>query len=123
LTPGGFLYLNEFHPVVAVLGEEVPLPVNDYFATWPDIYEEPGSYASPAAATIHNVSYAWQHPIGRVITALLGVGLQLEFFHEWDYMIHDLHRWLVRGPDGRIRWPSGSGSLPLMYSLKAIRPA
>jgi len=123
LAPGGFLYVNEFHPVSMVLGQDVPLPEHDYFATSPEIYQGSGSYAEPDAPTVNNVSCEWQHPIGRVLTALLGAGLQLEFFHEWDYMIHDLHKWLEKGPDGRIRWPAGGGSLPLMYSLKAIRPA
>ncbi len=36
LTPGGFLYLTEFHPVAMVLGRTtIPLPVHDYFATEP----------------------------------------------------------------------------------------
>jgi SAM-dependent methyltransferase len=122
LAPGGFLYLCEFHPIMGVLADKEPVLVYDYFATAPMIFEEAGSYATPEASTVHNTGYWWQHPIGRVITALLGVGLRLEFFHEWDYMIHELHPWLVLGEDGRIRWPEGSGTLPLMYSLKAIRP-
>ena len=32
-----------------------------------------------------------------------------------------LNCWLVRGDDGRYRWP-GPGRLPLMYSLKAQKP-
>ncbi len=123
LEPGGFLYVDEFHPVAEVLGDEEPVPVRDYFATEPAMYDEPGSYVDPAAQTIHNVSYEWQHPISRVLTALLGVGLQLELFHEWDFTLGRVRPWLVDGP-GRLRqWRPGGGSLPLMYSLKALRPA
>ena len=122
LAPGGFLYLNEFHPVMAVLGDDEPHPVRDYFTTEATIGDEPGSYADRSGATSHNVSYEWQHPIGRVLTALLGAGLQLELFHEWDYTIDSLHGFLSQGEGRYRRWP-GPGSLPLMYSLKALRPA
>jgi SAM-dependent methyltransferase len=122
LEPGGFLYLNELHPVAEVLGAGEPLPVRDYFATEAEVCEDPGSYAVPGATTVHNNRYQWQHPLSRVLTALLGAGLRLELFHEWDFALDDLHRWLVRGPDGRRRWPPGMGTLPLMYSLKAVRP-
>jgi hypothetical protein len=116
------LYLSEFHPVCDVLDEGEPVPVRDYFATEPTVYDEPGSYVDPTLATVHNVSYEWQHPISRVLTALLGAGLQLELFHEWDFTIDSQRAFLVKGPGRGRRWP-GPGSLPLMYSLKAIRPA
>jgi SAM-dependent methyltransferase len=123
LAPGGFLYLTELHPVADALGNDEPRPVRDYFATEPEIVEDPGSYAVPGAATEHNTRYEWLHPLSRVITALLGAGLQLELLHEWDFAMDGLHSWLVQGSDGRYRWPPGSGTLPLMYSLKAVRPS
>jgi hypothetical protein len=92
----GFLYLNEFHPVAAVLGPTDPVPVLDYFAS-----ETP--------------DYQWQHPLSRVVTALLGEGFQLELFHEWDYTVDRSPAFLANG-----RWPPGCGTLPLMYSLKAL---
>jgi SAM-dependent methyltransferase len=124
LAPGGFLYLTEFHPVADVLDAEQPFPVRDYFATEPTIYDEPGSYVDTTAPTVHNVSYEWQHPISRLMTALIGAGLRLELFHEWDFTNDPRWKFLVKRPDGRgWRWPPGLGTLPLMYSLKAYRPA
>jgi SAM-dependent methyltransferase len=122
LTPGGFLYLTEFHPVADVLADDEPVPERDYFATEPFVYDEPGSYVDPTAPTEHNVSYEWQHPLGRVITALLGAGFQLELFHEHDFTVDNRHKFLAKAPDRGRRWPPGGGTLPLMYSLKAIRP-
>jgi SAM-dependent methyltransferase len=123
LVPGGFLYLSEFHPVSDVLAADQPVPERDYFSTEAFIYDEPGSYADPSAPTVHNESYEWQHPLSRVITALLGAGLHLELFHEWDFAIDNRLKYLVQGPGRGRRWPLGMGSLPLLYSLKAIRPA
>jgi len=121
LEPGGFLYLSEFHPVAAVLDEDRPVPKYDYFDTGPLTFEgDAGSYAAPAAATAHNMSVEWRHPLDRVMTAVLGAGLQLELFHEWDMTLYDQFPYLVPGDDGLRRWP-GPGTLPLMYSLKALR--
>jgi SAM-dependent methyltransferase len=122
LAPGGFLYLAEFHPVAAVLGDDEPIPVRNYFATEPARYDAPGSYAIPDTVTVHNLSYEWQHPLSRVLTALLELGFRIELFHEWDFTPDPRPKWLVSGPDGR-RWRPGGGSLPLLYSLKALRPA
>lgn len=121
LEPGGFLYLCEFHPAANVLADDEPVPKYDYFATGPMQFEEPGSYADASVATKHNVTVEWQHSLARVITAVLTSGLRLELFHEWDFTLFDQFPWLVTGDDGARRWP-GPGTLPLMYSLKALLP-
>lgn len=121
LQPGGFLYLSEFHPVSRALADDEPVPGYDYFCRQPFVFDESGTYADSQAATTHNVSYEWIHPISRVMTAVLGAGLRLDLFHEWDYTLFDQFPWLVTDEVGRRRWP-GPGTLPLMYSLKATRP-
>jgi len=118
LKPGGWLYVCEFHPGGYSLDDDQPLVTHDYFHRGPILDETPGTYAQLDAETIHNRSYEWQHPISDQLEALLGAGFELRFFHEWDYTIFQLNNWLVRGDDGRYRWP-GPGRLPLMYSLKA----
>jgi SAM-dependent methyltransferase len=118
LRRGGWLYLCEFHPVGYCFGEDGPDVTGDYFDTSGQLYEGSGSYADLDATTVHNLSYEWSHPLPQLFEALLGVGLELRFFHEWDHTLFKLNEWLVRGSDGRYRWP-GPGRLPLMYSLKA----
>jgi SAM-dependent methyltransferase len=120
LAPGGLLYLSEFHPVASSMADDQPVPGYDYFSTEELRFEEAGTYADRAATTEHNTTFEWIHPISRVITAVLRAGLVLELLHEWDFTLFDQFPYLVRGPDGRRRWP-GPGTLPLMYSLKARR--
>lgn len=121
LKPGGWLYLCEFHPIGNCLAEAEPRIAGDYFDDTFIVEESPGTYADLTAPTSNNISYEWSHSIGHVIEAVAGAGLEIRFFHEWDYTLFELNRWLVRGDDGRYRWP-GQGRLPLMYSLKARRP-
>jgi SAM-dependent methyltransferase len=120
LRPDGWLYVCEFHPVGFTFGEQTPTVEHDYFETEPIADEMVGSYADLGAATVHNLSYQWQHPLPALFEALIGAGFTLRFFHEWDHTLFQLNEWLVRGGDGRYRWP-GPGRLPLMYSLKAQR--
>jgi SAM-dependent methyltransferase len=118
LRPGGWLYLCEFHPIGECLAEDRPEVSHDYFDVSARAYEETGTYADLTAHTEHNLSFEWRHPLSQLFEALLGVGFQMHFFHEWDHTLFELNHWLIRGSDGRYRWP-GPGRLPLMYSLKA----
>ena len=120
LRPGGFLYLCEYHPVAWVFDEDQPVVKYDYFATAPFVDDSPGTYADRNAATENNTNYVWQHPLSQVVDSIVTAGFKLRFLHEWDWCHSDLGNWLIRGDDGRYRWPP-PGRLPLMYSLKAER--
>jgi SAM-dependent methyltransferase len=63
LTPGGVLYMKEVHPFSWVFGDDDLTVENDYFAHRSD-YDDPGTYTDPDAATFHNRTEEWQHPLG-----------------------------------------------------------
>jgi SAM-dependent methyltransferase len=120
IRSGGSLYVCEYHPVAWSFDEEEPIVKYDYFRTAPFVEDSPGSYADRNAFTENNTNYSWQHPLSQVIDSIISAGFQLQFLHEWDWCHSDLGNWLIRGDDGRYRWPP-PGRLPLMYSLKAAR--
>lgn len=122
LRPGGWLYVCEFHPIANCLGQDRPEVVGDYFDDSVLVDESSGTYADLDAETRNNLSYEWNRPISQVLDAVLGAGFQLRFFHEWEHTLFHLNNWLIKGDDGRYRWPA-EGRLPLMYSLKARKPA
>ena len=122
LRPGGFLYVSEFHPVGNALSFSSPGIGDDYFRTDPWVDEAPGSYADLTASTRHNLTVCWNHPLPDIFSSLLAAGFELRFFHEYDYTLYQVTDWLVRGDDGRWRWPSADARLPLMFSLKAYKP-
>ncbi|WP_274914391.1 class I SAM-dependent methyltransferase [Streptomyces sp. WZ-12] len=124
VAPGGFLYLAEFHPLGDVLDEETGSKVaHDYFRreAWDE--ESPGSYTDFEAHTVHNRGVEWQHSLGEVVSALAGAGLRLDFLHEHDMTLFPRFGTLRRGEDGYYRFPQDRPRIPLMYSLKATKPA
>jgi SAM-dependent methyltransferase len=122
VTPGGRFYLAEFHPFSGVFADEDLTVAYPYFHTEPIEWDEPGTYADPAAETVHNRTMEWNHGLGAVVSALIGAGLQIEFLHEHDHTLFARWPFLERAPDGTYRLPQSTPSLPLMYSLLA-RPS
>ncbi|MER5556644.1 class I SAM-dependent methyltransferase [Streptomyces sp. NPDC002793] len=123
VAPGGFLYLAEFHPVTDCLDDGTGSTIAyDYFShdAWVD--DSPGSYADADAATVHNRSVEWQHPVGEVVSALAAAGLRIEFLHEHDATLFARYPTLVRHADGFYRFPADRPRIPMMYSVRATRP-
>lgn len=73
------------------------------------------------AATVHNRSVQWQHPIGEVVSALIAAGLRLDFLHEHDVSLFERFGLLKRHDDGYYRFPADRPRIPLMYSLRASK--
>ncbi|WP_395361334.1 class I SAM-dependent methyltransferase [Streptomyces sp. YH02] len=124
VAPGGFLYVAEFHPLTDSLDDETGSRiVNDYFVRDPWVDTTPGTYAELDAATVHNRSVEWVHPVGEVVTALARAGLRIEFLHEHDASLYPRYGALQRHEDGYYRFPADRPRIPMMYSVKATRPA
>jgi SAM-dependent methyltransferase len=131
LKPGGFLYVTEIHPVAQVFDDDDvgPAELRLRYPYWehpdePIRNEVHGSYADLTAPTAPGlVEHGWDHSLGEIVTALIDVGLRIDFLHEFDFVNWPVP-WLVKSEDdGRYRLPPGTrGQLPLFFSLKASRP-
>ncbi|MFD8599937.1 class I SAM-dependent methyltransferase [Kitasatospora sp. NPDC059646] len=108
VRPGGFAYLAEFHPVAEIVAEDGSTLVEDYFDRAPAVLDTPGSYADRDAGMSSTRTVQWRHGVGDVVSALAAAGLRLEFLHEHARG----HFFLPPGP-----------RVPLVYSLRASRPA
>lgn len=122
LRPGGSLRLIEFHPFSEILGDDDLTVALDYLGGAAVEWDEPGTYADPAAATRRNHSYEWIHPLGAVVSALTGEGLRIDRLREYDHTMFARWPFLVRGDDGLWRMPEGTARPPLMYALHATAP-
>jgi len=122
VRPGGRFYLAEFHPITETLDDERLEVVEPYFRPEGHRWETPGSYVDAEAATEHNATWEWTHPLGEVVTALVDAGLRLRFLHEHPITLWQRFPFLERRGDGTYHLPAGMPSLPLMYSLVADKP-
>jgi SAM-dependent methyltransferase len=124
LRPGGELYLVEFHPVLWIFAEDGPVVTYDYF-TPPDGIRETGegSYADRGAPTRHNETCGWNHNIGAVVTALLRAGLVMTGLRESDRCYFQRLPSMVPDDTGGWRLPADLPSLPMVYTLRAVKPS
>ena len=126
LRPGGSLYLAEGHPSAYVFDDAAgssdgtPGLFAAYFSREPVIDTEPYDYADPDARLANSTIYNWNHPLGDVVTSLIGAGMTLDWLHEHDAVPWRMFRILVKDASGLYRWPDKPW-LPLGFSLSAAR--
>jgi SAM-dependent methyltransferase len=132
LVSGGVFFIVEAHPVLLCFDDRSAEPdlrlLYPYFQGPEPIREEhPGCYSAPEAA-ITSVEHVWLHRLSSIIGSLTRAGLRVESFEEYPFLGWKFFPWMQEGADGwwrlpdDARIPTGAGSLPLMFSLKATRP-
>lgn len=132
LRPGGRFVFVEFHPAALVFDPQWQARY-DYFNEAPVHEAGVGDYvgetqkaregqeaAAPGVFVNPHPSHEFAWGVGRVVTALLAAGLQVEALEEYPYM----NGWCafegMQDLGGR-RWgmPAGMARMPLMYSIVA----
>jgi SAM-dependent methyltransferase len=129
VKPGGTFYVVEFHPIVGIFDDDPR--VTDLIVRWPYFpqreplrWEGYGDYTDRSAKLENDVTYEWPHPPSEVITALIEAGLRIEFFHEFPFVSYaQIPSLMERIEDKHYRLTKHDGSLPLLYSVKATKPA
>jgi SAM-dependent methyltransferase len=127
LRPGGTFYILEGHPLAFLLSQDSPKPFlrirESYFAKdQPARYLVRGSYAD-GASSLKMEAFEWQHPLSEVVSALAGAGLRIEYLHEFPFDSWHQFSWQVKRKDGYWHPRDRRFSIPLMFSIRATRPA
>jgi 2-polyprenyl-3-methyl-5-hydroxy-6-metoxy-1,4-benzoquinol methylase len=124
LRAGGALYVTELHPMWVALisdGRSICQPaIHAPFTAWRT--DKQGSYAAPDTVFAHTTTFERLHSTSDLLSAVIGEGLTIELFHEFDVTPAPTP-WLERGGDGLYRFPPGMWPFPLTYSLKARKPS
>lgn len=124
LKPNGYLYLNELHPISAVLSDYEPKFVRDYFDKTPQIWNENGSYADGIdkrgeKKTKNNDLTVWNWGLGDIITTISRNNLFIEFLHEHEKHIDKRFYYLKKNKDNLWVVPKHMPNFPATFSLKA----
>ena len=130
VRPGGTFFMTEIHPVVMAFENEgvAPGELRLAYPYWehrdPLIFAVTGSYADPTADVGDQMEHGWDHGLGEIVTALIEAGLRIEWLAEHPYLDWATDFLVETEPgSGRYRLPPGTaGELPLMFSLRAVRP-
>ncbi|MFN0203519.1 MAG: class I SAM-dependent methyltransferase [Bacteroidia bacterium] len=117
LKTGGVFYIVDFHPFVWMLDDSFQQFFYSYFNVEVIETEIEGSYADRYAA-LKAKEYGWNHPISDIITALRNEGLQLDFFHEFDFSHYNCFPNMKQIAQGKYIFEHFEHKIPYMYSLK-----
>ena len=118
LGPGGVFYLHDIHPLTMALEpcESGWRLAYSYFGGGhPIVTSADGSYAVSGVGLTHQETHEWIHPVGDVVTALVGAGLVIEFLHEHPNDDHNQASSGVSRAPGARQAPQ----LPASYSVRA----
>jgi SAM-dependent methyltransferase len=129
LRPGGRLFIREGHPMLWALGDQRPdhLLVVDYpYFERPEplVFTEGGTYVETSAVFTNNVSNEWNHGLGEIVSALLGVGMSVTGLEE-----HDSVPWqalpgqMTQIDGGEWRLTDRPWRLAHSYTLQAVKVA
>ncbi len=128
LKPGGTFYIAEFHPVAWIFDDSPG--VDDLRVHYPYFppaeplrIESNGTYANPSAQVEHRVTYAFPFTLGDVVTSLIEAGLRLEYLHEFPFSTYQFLPFTHETEDGTVRLTTHDGSVPLLFSIRATKPA
>ncbi len=122
VRPGGYFYVTEAHPILWDYDDDFTLKFPYWEQEEPIAFDVQGSYADLSAEVKTEKEYGWNHGLGEIVTSLVQAGLRIEFLHEWPSVDWEVP--FLEERDGRWWMPSAlDGTMPLMYSLKATKPA
>ena len=128
VRPGGTFYIVEFHPISNVFDETAG--VDDLYVKYPyfelaePFKDDSGNdYADPSAPLEHTTTYWFPHSLGDVVSALIDAGLRIDHLHEFPFSTYQFLPFTERRPDGTVRLTKHDGCVPLLYSIKATKPA
>jgi len=120
LNAGGQLVFAEFHPVVWMFDDDFTRIGYHYFNTGPITETYSGTYADRNAAL--NQEYVmWNHGLAEVFSSLLGSGLEITSFAEFDYSPYNCFRHTVEVAPKKYRIRHLDNRIPMVFALTAAK--
>ncbi len=120
LAPGGQFLIVDFHPFVWTFDDDFKKIGYNYFNVEPIHETQEGTYADrEAEMTIEYVG--WNHPTSEVLNALIGKGLTIRGFHEYNYSPYNCFRHTEEFEPGKFRIKHFGDKFPMVFAVDAIK--
>lgn len=121
LKPGGRFVFAEFHNMAYLWNEDRTAIKYPYFNPEPIVEPITKSYTD-GSDEVNGTEVNWDHTISAVVTALLGAGLTLRGFKEFDYSPYNCFDDMVpAGEPGHWHLRQMAGLIPLVYTLDFVK--
>lgn len=121
LKPGGRFIMADFHPVVWMFDNDFKEVRYRYFNDEPIVETEVGTYADRETGA-RTTSMTWNHSLSELLTALLGQGLRIVQFREFDYSPFNCFNGTVESEPGKYRIAQFGNRIPMVYAIEAVKP-
>lgn len=118
LKPKGKFVFVEFHPVVWMFDDAFEKVSYNYFNAETIIENETDTYAD-RTAEIEQTYMMWNHDLGEVLTALMGNGLTLNQFKEFDYSPYNCFSGTEKIDEDQYVIKHLGRRIPMVYALTA----
>lgn len=120
LREGGQFIMVDFHPVVWMFDDRFKDIRYRYFKDEAIVETEIGSYADKESEE-RLTSISWNHSLGEILSALIGQGITIESFMEYDYSPYNCFNDMVETVPGRYQIEGLGNKIPLVYSIKGSK--
>ncbi|MFA9214667.1 MAG: class I SAM-dependent methyltransferase [Candidatus Methylacidiphilales bacterium] len=120
LKPSGELIFVEFHPVVWMFDYDFKSIEYSYFNFGPIVETVGGTYAN-TNSNIQLQDVSWNHSLSEVIASLLKHNLHINEFNEFDYSPYNCFKNMEEYEKGKFKIAHLTKSIPMVYSIKAIK--
>lgn len=129
LKPGGLFYLMDCHPFTDVFDDDASAPQGltigyDYFDTKAYKFEAGPTYADNGTHAVVGETVEWMHTFSSILNALIDAGLRIERVFESPRCHFGMFDVMREVSPNRYEMPAPlTGKLPLVFSLRATKPA
>ena len=120
LKPGGKFVMADFHPVVWMFDNDFKEVFYSYFNVEPIYETETGSYAE-RGANIETTTISWNHSIADLLNSLIGNGIEINSFQEYDYSPYNCFNESEEFEKGKYRIMHFQNKIPMVYSVLATK--
>jgi len=117
LKPGGMFFIVDSHPIYTLFQDDE----FSYLQKEPVVFKNDTDYCD-REHILKGDQIEYQHPLGRIINALVEAGLVIEELGEYDKGFYGVEENWVQTDDGYWYPPDGPPRYPIMFSLKVRKP-